>query len=375
MIVVRDLVKNYGNFQAVKGLNLHVKEGQIVGLLGPNGAGKSTTMNIITGYISATSGSIEVAGCDIMSNPKEAKKKIGYLPEIPPLYMDMSVLSYLKFVAEIKGIKKKERIEEVKRVMKVTKITDRAQRIISKLSKGYRQRVGLAAALLGNPPILILDEPTVGLDPSQIIEIRDLIKSLAKEHTVILSSHILAEVSAVCDHIIIINNGCVVAEDTPENLSKMYSNQSHVYMEVKGDKAAIANVLNQIAYIDSYTFVEEKDEVWNITLVLNTEEDKDDELFFAFAEKKMPVRKVSHESLTLEEVFLKITEGDAQPVNAPNTVAEKVENMVQENELQTAEIQTENQNLDFREEVGNEMEQESEIAPEEEGENKEEESC
>ena len=312
MIVVKDLVKNYGKFQAVKGINLHVEEGKIVGLLGPNGAGKSTTMNIITGYISATSGSVQVAGYDIMSQPKEAKKQIGYLPEIPPLYMDMTVLSYLKFVAEIKGLKKKERLAEVKRVMGATKITDRAQRMISKLSKGYRQRVGIAASLIGNPPILILDEPTVGLDPSQIIEIRDLIKDLAKQHTVILSSHILAEVSAVCDEIIIINNGCVVAEDTPENLSKKYSNQSHVYMEIKGEKEQISAVLNQVSYIDSYQFTEFKDEVWSINLTLNTEEDKDDELFFVFAEKKIPVRKVYHESLSLEEVFLKITGEDAE---------------------------------------------------------------
>ena len=176
MIVVNDLVKNYGKFEAVKGLNLHVAEGQIVGLLGPNGAGKSTTMNIITGYISATSGSVKIDGHDIMAEPMEAKRAIGYLPEIPPLYMDMTVLSYLKFAAELKGVSKKERPAEVKRVMKVTKITDRAQRMISKLSKGYRQRVGLAAALLGNPPILILDEPTVGLDPSQVVEIRELIR-------------------------------------------------------------------------------------------------------------------------------------------------------------------------------------------------------
>lgn len=307
MIVVEDLVKKYGKFEAVKGLSLRVEEGQIVGLLGPNGAGKSTTMNIITGYISATSGSVRIDGMDIMAEPKEVRKKIGYLPEIPPLYMDMTVLSYLKFVAELKGVKKAERPDEVKRVMKITKITDRAQRLISKLSKGYRQRVGLAAALVGNPPILILDEPTVGLDPSQIIEIRDLIRSLGKDHTVILSSHILSEVSAVCDHVIIINNGLVVAEDTPENLSKKYSNQSRVYMEIKGETEAIGKVLDHVEYVDGYEFTESKEDIQYVTLHLNTDEDKDDELFYLFAEQKMPVRKVSHESLSLEEVFLKIT--------------------------------------------------------------------
>lgn len=307
MIVVEDLVKNYGKFEAVKGLSLHVEEGQVVGLLGPNGAGKSTTMNIITGYISATSGSVKIDGHDIMTEPKEAKRAIGYLPEIPPLYTDMTVLSYLKFVAELKGVAKKERPEEVKRVMKITKITDRAQRIISKLSKGYRQRVGLAAALLGNPPILILDEPTVGLDPSQVVEIRELIRGLSKEHTVILSSHILSEVSEVCDHIIIINKGVVVAEDTPENLSKKYSNQSHVSMEIKGTKEQIEEVLQNIDYVDSFDFGEQIDDVLEVHVLLKTDEDKNDDLFYLFAEKKMPVRRISRESLSLEEVFLKLT--------------------------------------------------------------------
>ena len=307
MIVVEDLVKSYGKFEAVKGLSLHVEEGQVVGLLGPNGAGKSTTMNIITGYISATSGSVKIDGHDIMTEPKEAKRAIGYLPEIPPLYTDMTVLSYLKFVVELKGVAKKERSEEVKRVMKITKITDRAQRIISKLSKGYRQRVGLAAALLGNPPILILDEPTVGLDPSQVVEIRELIRGLSKEHTVILSSHILSEVSEVCDHIIIINKGVVVAEDTPENLSKKYSNQSHVSMEIKGTKEQIEAVLQNIDYVDSFDFGEQIDDVLEVHVLLKTDEDKNDDLFYLFAEKKMPVRRISRESLSLEEVFLKLT--------------------------------------------------------------------
>lgn len=318
MIVVNDLVKNYGKFEAVKGLNLHVAEGQIVGLLGPNGAGKSTTMNIITGYISATSGSVKIDGHDIMAEPMEAKRSIGYLPEIPPLYMDMTVLSYLKFVAELKGVAKKERPAEVKRVMKVTKITDRAQRMISKLSKGYRQRVGLAAALLGNPPILILDEPTVGLDPSQVVEIRELIRGFAHEHTVILSSHILSEVSEVCDHIIIINNGMVVAEDTPENLSKKYSNQSHVTMEIKGNEDEIGAILDTVPYVESYDFGEMVDDVLEVSILLNTDEDKNDDLFYLFAGKKMPVRRVSKESLTLEEVFLKLTKEseDAETLEA-----------------------------------------------------------
>lgn len=341
MIVVEDLVKNYGSFQAVKGINLKVEDGQIVGLLGPNGAGKSTTMNIITGYISATSGSVEIDGYNIMAEPMKAKSRIGYLPEIPPLYMDMTVLSYLKFVAEIKGVGKKERLAEVKRVMKITKITDRAQRMISKLSKGYRQRVGLAAALLGNPPILILDEPTVGLDPSQVVEIRELIRSLAHEHTVILSSHILSEVSEVCDHIIIINNGTVVAEDTPENLSRKYSNQSHVAMEIKGDKESIGEVLDSIDYIESYEFGASEDGVQEVNLLLTTDEDRNDDLFYLFAGKKMPVRKVSRESLSLEEVFLKLT-GEEKPqkeedVDVEAEDAEGTETVEETESVETAE--------------------------------------
>lgn len=341
MIVVEDLVKNYGSFQAVKGINLKVEDGQIVGLLGPNGAGKSTTMNIITGYISATSGSVEIDGYNIMAEPMKAKSRIGYLPEIPPLYMDMTVLSYLKFVAEIKGVVKKERLVEVKRVMKITKITDRAQRMISKLSKGYRQRVGLAAALLGNPPILILDEPTVGLDPSQVVEIRELIRSLAHEHTVILSSHILSEVSEVCDHIIIINNGTVVAEDTPENLSRKYSNQSHVAMEIKGDKESIGEVLDSIDYIESYEFGASEDGVQEVNLLLTTDEDRNDDLFYLFAGKKMPVRKVSRESLSLEEVFLKLTGEEKtqkeEDVDVEAEDAEGTETVEETESVETAE--------------------------------------
>ena len=341
MIVVEDLVKNYGSFQAVKGINLKVEDGQIVGLLGPNGAGKSTTMNIITGYISATSGSVEIDGYNIMAEPMKAKSRIGYLPEIPPLYMDMTVLSYLKFVAEIKGVVKKERLVEVKRVMKITKITDRAQRMISKLSKGYRQRVGLAAALLGNPPILILDEPTVGLDPSQVVEIRELIRSLAHEHTVILSSHILSEVSEVCDHIIIINNGTVVAEDTPENLSRKYSNQSHVAMEIKGDKESIGEVLDSIDYIESYEFGAAEDGVQEVNLLLTTDEDRNDDLFYLFAGKKMPVRKVSRESLSLEEVFLTLTGEEKtqkeEDVDVEAEDAEGTETVEETESVETAE--------------------------------------
>ena len=243
MIEVNHLVKRYGNHKAVDDLSFKVEKGQIYGFLGPNGAGKSTTMNIMTGYIGATSGEVLINGHDILKEPEEAKKCIGYLPEIPPLYMDMTVSEYLEFVAELKKIPNKDRKGQIQRVAALTKLEDMMPRLIKNLSKGYKQRVGLAQAILGFPPIIILDEPTVGLDPKQIIEIRDLIKQLAKEHTIILSSHILQEVSAVCDHIMIISHGRLVASDTPENLEQMMHQDNTLEMEVKGTQAEIRDVV------------------------------------------------------------------------------------------------------------------------------------
>ena len=205
MIEVKNLVKSYEGHLAVDNLSFSVEQGKILGFLGPNGAGKSTTMNIMTGYISATDGEVTIDGYDILDEPEEAKKAIGYLPEIPPLYLDMTVREYLKFVAEIKGVKRKDQAQALGKVMNLTKTTDVADRLIKHLSKGYRQRVGLAQALVGEPKVLILDEPMVGLDPQQIIEMRDLIRNLSKDHAIILSSHILSEVSAVCDEVMIIN--------------------------------------------------------------------------------------------------------------------------------------------------------------------------
>lgn len=306
MIKVNHLVKNYGNHQAVKDISLHVKKGQIVGLLGPNGAGKSTTMNVLTGYISATDGEVIVGGYDILEEPLKAKTQIGYLPEIPPLYMDMAVEEYLVFAAKLKKVKKTELKEEVNRVMEAAQITDVSHRLIKNLSKGYRQRVGLAQALLGNPPILILDEPTVGLDPNQIIEIRELIRELGKDHTVILSSHILSEVSAVCDYIIIIDNGTIVAEDTTENLTENFSDKARVKMTVKGTAEEVEAVLKACEYIVGYT-LEEKDGMILVDAKTDSNEDRRDELFFAFADQKLPVVQMEQETLSLEEIFLKLT--------------------------------------------------------------------
>ncbi len=308
MIQVENLVKNYGNHKALKGINLHVEKGSIVGLLGANGAGKSTTMNILTGYLSYNEGTVKIGGYDILKDPIKAKKQIGYLPEIPPLYMDMTVDEYLKFTAEIKGLKKDTLKQSVNEAIEATKIEDVRGRLIKNLSKGYKQRVGLAQAILGNPPLLILDEPTVGLDPNQIIEIREWIKSLSQNHTIILSSHILSEVNAICDYVIIIDQGRVVAQDTPENLAQHFSDQSVLKLQVKGEKDIIEETLNETDLVKDFTIKQSKEEgIYDITANASTTKDIRDDLFFIFASKKLPVIKMEHESLSLEEVFLKLT--------------------------------------------------------------------
>ena len=238
MIEVSGLTKRYGKNTAVDHLSFRVKKGQIYGFLGPNGAGKTTTMNMLTGYLAPTEGQIRIDGHDISEEPVEARRRIGYLPEIPPLYLDMTPLEYLRFAAELKGVAKEKRESEVERVMEKTQIQDMQDRLIRHLSKGYRQRVGLAQALLGDPEVLILDEPMVGLDPKQIIEIRELIRSLGKKHTVILSSHILSEITSICDHVMIISHGKLAASDTPENLSHYMKNSDVCELKIRGSREA-----------------------------------------------------------------------------------------------------------------------------------------
>lgn len=246
MIEVSNLTKKYGKHEAVKDLSFHVEKGQIYGFLGPNGAGKSTTMNVITGYLCATEGTVTVNGYDTFKEPEKAKAQIGYLPELPPLYPDMTVTEYLKFVAELKKIAKSERKTMIDEAMELTGITDVSSRLIKNLSKGYKQRVGLAQAILGYPEVIILDEPTVGLDPKQIIEIRDLIKKLGEKHTVILSSHILSEVSAVCDQIMIMSHGQLVANDTPDNLANLLSENHSSELHIKGTPEQLEKVRQTI---------------------------------------------------------------------------------------------------------------------------------
>lgn len=311
MIEIDHLVKKYGDHTAVDDLNLHMEAGKIYGFLGPNGAGKSTTMNIITGYLGATSGSVKINGYDIFEQPKEAKKCVGYLPELPPLYTDMTVKEYLDFAAELKNIEKKERKNAVEEAMELTKLTDMKNRLIKNLSKGYRQRVGLAQAVLGYPEVIILDEPTVGLDPKQMIEIRELIKSLGEKHTVILSSHILSEVSAVCDHIFIISHGKLVASDATENLKLRMSNGQKIELVVKATQEEAKEALKQVSDVESEVF-ENGTEENTIHILLNAKKDKDlrEQVFFAFAEAKLPILSMKADEKSLEDIFLELTEND-----------------------------------------------------------------
>ena len=309
MIEVSNLTKKYGDHIAVDNLSFRVEKGQIYGFLGPNGAGKSTTMNIITGYLAATEGTVTIDGKDVQKDPEEAKRAIGYLPELPPLYVDMTVREYLEFVAELKKVPKKERQQQIEDVMGMTQITDMQQRLIKNLSKGYKQRVGLAQAILGYPEVIILDEPTVGLDPKQIIEIRDLIRKLGENHTVILSSHILSEVSAVCDHIMIIAHGRLVASDSPENLQKLMSGSVELSLEVKGSAAAVKAALQEIPQIDR---IEENTETPKNTAKLKviSKENADvrEQVFYALAEAKLPILEMTHAEKSLEDIFLELTE-------------------------------------------------------------------
>lgn len=311
MIEVRNLVKKYGNHLAVDHLNFTVESGQIYGFLGPNGAGKSTTMNIMTGYLGATEGEVLINGHNILDEPEAAKHFIGYLPEMPPLYVDMKVREYLTFVAELKKIPKAEREEQIDKVIHMVQLGDVEERLIRNLSKGYKQRVGLAQAILGFPEIIILDEPTVGLDPKQIIEIRQLIRELAKEHTVILSSHILAEIQEVCDYIMIISKGHLVASDTPENLEKALSNQRQTELVAKGEMEKVQQILEGLEGIQKAEVTEGKEEgTTRVTFTSNPGTDSKEELFYAFAEAKCPILQIVDSQTSLEDVFLELTKGN-----------------------------------------------------------------
>ena len=311
MIEIENLTKRYGQRVAVDSINLTVNEGEILGFLGPNGAGKSTTMNILTGYISATEGNVRIDGIDILENPEKAKKKIGYLPELPPLYMDMTVEEYLIFVSKIKKVQKSEQVKNMEKVMRAIKIFDVRHRVIKNLSKGYKQRVGLAQAIIGDPQVLILDEPTVGLDPKQIIDIRNLIKDLGKKHTIILSSHILSEVSALCDRIVIINKGKIVACGTPKELSSTLSFADKFILRVKGSRTQVVSTLEQIPTIEKveHLGVREQNTV-DVSVQAKKDNDIREAMFHALSKANLPILVMRSDDLSLEEIFLQVTDAE-----------------------------------------------------------------
>lgn len=312
MIEVRNLVKRYGTHTAVDHLNFTVEKGQIYGFLGPNGAGKSTTMNIMTGYLGATEGEVIINGHDILKEPELAKRCIGYLPELPPLYLDMKVEEYLQFVAALKKIKKAQILQQVERVIELTKLQDVRGRLIKNLSKGYKQRVGLAQAIIGFPEIIILDEPTVGLDPKQIIEIRELIRDLAKTHTIILSSHILAEISEVCDYIMIISKGKLVASDTPENLEKQLKGTEQIVIETRAGEEIVKEIISPVEHIVHSTSEVSEDGVTHMVITPEEGYDIREELFRAFAKADCPLLELQKTKATLEKVFLELTQGEQE---------------------------------------------------------------
>ena len=308
MIRAENLTKRYGQHVAIDRLNFTIEKGEVLGLLGPNGAGKSTTMNIVTGYLSATEGRVLVDGLDVLENAEEVKSKIGYMPEQPPLYLDMTVIDYLKFVCELKKVPKKQFKEDLVKIMDLVQIGDVSKRLVKNLSKGYRQRVGLAQALVGNPQILILDEPTIGLDPKQIIEIRNLIKSLRDDHTIVLSSHILPEVSAVCERVLIINKGSIVASDTVENLSKGLVGANKMSMRVAGPGDQIEKALQKIDGVKTVSTIASS-EIDAVDIVIESEDNTDvrRDVFFAMSKAKFPILMLRPMDMTLEDIFLQVT--------------------------------------------------------------------
>lgn len=323
MIEVKNLSKHYGDKKAVDNVSFEVKDGEILGFLGPNGAGKSTTMNMITGYISSTSGQALINGVDIMENPKKAKSYIGYLPEIPPVYIDMTVKEYLEFVYDLKKcrLSRKKHLQEI---YDLVKIDDVKERLIKNLSKGYRQRVGLAQALVGNPPVLILDEPTVGLDPKQILEIRTLIKKLGKNHTVILSSHILSEIQAVCDRILIINKGTVVADGTADSLSKSLSNDHKIIAQIEGPREEVYKAVRTMENVVSVVAdMQRGDDLYDYEIETKPGADIRKPLNKLINDRGWFLMMLQPNLLTLEDVFMKIIMGEHSDIIVPEEKTEE----------------------------------------------------
>jgi ABC-type multidrug transport system, ATPase component len=307
MIKVKKLSKKYGSNVALDNVSFTVKSGEIAGFLGPNGAGKTTTMNIITGYLSSTSGTVTIDGFDILEQPTEAKKRLGYLPEVPPLYPDMTVNEYLDFIYELKGATQ-NREGHFNEICELTGISGVRKRLIKNLSKGYRQRVGIAQTLVGNPPVLILDEPTVGLDPKQIIEVRSLIKKLGRKHTVILSSHILSEVQAICDRIIVLNNGKLVADSTSQTLSDRLTDGNSLIVKAVGKASEIQSVLNAVKTVKRCEKLSEKDGTAEFSVTISSADSARQDIFFAMAAKKLPIIEMKQREYSLEDIFMSLVD-------------------------------------------------------------------
>ena len=333
MIEIKNLTKFYGNNAAVKNISFTVKDHEILGFLGPNGAGKSTTMNIITGYLPSTSGTVLISGMDITENPSAVKKKIGYLPEIPPVYLDMKVKEYLKFAAGIKGVKGSERKAQIEDVMEKLKIKDMENRLIRNLSKGYKQRVGFAQALLGNPEYLVLDEPTVGLDPSQVIEVRNLIKSLSKNHTIILSSHILQEIQAVCERVVIISHGEIRAIDSIKNLEESMDASITVNIKAEGDKDEICKCINSVGGVGEITDITYEATNIYVYKVSIESDDVRKNILTELIKNDFAILEVTSDKPSLEEVFVKLT----APAPKKKGLKDLLEEMDSENPYNTEE--------------------------------------
>ena len=310
MIEVKNVTKKYGKFTAVDNITFTINEGEIIGLLGPNGAGKSTTMNMLTGFIEQTQGEIIVDGYDMLKKPKKAKKEIGYMPEGVPLYTDLTVKEFVTYMAEIKNVDKKQRKEKVQKIMDQTGISEVEKKLIKNLSRGYKQRVSMAGALVGDPKILILDEPTVGLDPKQIAEIRNLIKELGKTHTIILSSHILSEVSQICNKVIIINKGKIIAIDTPENLEQKVLNKNCIYVTVEDSEDKMENIKEKISEIKTLELIQ-KNEDGTKQYMIESKENVDlrKVLFTELAKENVTIFEMKKADTTLEDAFMKLIEG------------------------------------------------------------------
>jgi len=324
LIEAKNLVKRYGNNTALRGVSFTFEDGRIYGFLGPNGAGKSTTMNIITGCLAASEGEVTVNGFDILDDSVEAKRCIGYLPEQPPLYGDMTVAEYLRYVGEAKGLRGAALAVGLREVSERTNLVSVKDRLIKNLSKGYKQRVGIAQAILGDPPIIILDEPTVGLDPKQIIEIRELIRDLGENHTVILSSHILTEISEVCDYAVIISEGCVVASDTIENLTTMFEGSIKILIDVRCTVTQAEKILSEIDVLRSFEVSQKGAGVVTAELEAPRDTDVRDEVFFAFADARLPIISMVHEEVSLEKVFLSLTASSPNARPSTTEIDDKV---------------------------------------------------